>query len=134
MGWQHHPASAEEPKCIAVGTPWPQRCPPYYPLFCPLRRNHLSFLHFLPFSLFLLLLQVRIREQFDCSYKDRRRRGEIGRNLGLVDLLGRRLFVPHSKEALQSSPRVNVYFLVLLETGVYAGNYKPWRVGDEVLL
>ena len=51
--------------------------------------------------------------------------GEIGRNLGLGDLLGRCPFVPPSKEALQSSPRVDVRLLIFLGTTIYASDYEP---------
>ena len=54
-------------------------------LLWPFQRNHLTLFHFLHFP---FLLQIKIREQSDYSYRERRRRrGEIGRYLGLRYLL-----------------------------------------------
>ena len=97
--------------------------------FAPLRRNHLALLHFLRFP---LLLQVKTTEQSNYSYRERRRRGDIGRNLGLKDLLRQPPFVPPSDEALQSSPQVDIHLLVLLGIGVYMGNDEPRKMGSRV--
>ena len=35
MGWQHHPAPVEDPKCTTIGAPRPQWGPPYYLLKKP---------------------------------------------------------------------------------------------------
>ena len=99
-------------------------------LLWPFQRNHLTLFHFLHFP---FLLQIKIREQSDYSYRERRRRrGEIGRYLGLRYLLGWPPFFAPSKKAVQSFPRVYFHLLVLVGTGVYTGNYEPRRVGGRM--